>query len=221
MGHKVNPKVFRIGFAEDWRSRWFAPRRRFRDLLKQDVVLRRMLRQELREAGLSKVEVERSRNKVTVTLFTSKPGVIIGRGGSGIEKLTKMVREALGPDVADVKLNVQEVERPGLEAELVVQAAVSDLERRLPFRQVMRQAVERAMRAGAQGVKVAITGRLNGSEYARRETAAEGKIPLHTLRADIDYARGAARTSYGAIGVKVWIYRGEVFSRGVQREAAQ
>lgn len=219
MGHKVNPKVFRLGFSEDWRSRWFAPRRHFRELLRQDVVLRRLLRQELREAGLSKVEVERSRNKVTVTLFTSKPGVIIGRGGSGIEKLTKMVRESLGPDVTDVKLNVQEVERPGLEAELVVQAAVSDLERRIPFRQVMRQAAERAMRAGAQGVKVSISGRLNGSEYARRETTAEGKIPLHTLRADIDYSRGAARTSYGAIGVKVWIYRGEVFSRGEQKAA--
>jgi len=213
MGHKVNPTIFRLGFAETWRSRWFAHRRHYRDQLQQDILLRRSLEKELKEAAVSKIEIERSANQLTVTIFTAKPGVIIGRGGNGITKLTALVREMVGSDVKDVKINVQEVERAGLEAALSVQAIASDLERRLPFQRALRGAAERVMRAGAEGVKVQVKGRLNGSEYARQETVVEGKIPLHTLRADINYSRGAAWTTFGAIGIKVWIYRGELFTK--------
>jgi small subunit ribosomal protein S3 len=175
--------------------------------------MRRSLEKELKEAGVSKIDIERSANQLTVIIYTAKPGVIIGRGGAGITKLTATVRDMAGPDIKDVKINVQEVERAGLEAALAVQAIASDLERRLPFQRALRGAAERVMRAGAEGVKVQVKGRLNGSEYARQETVVEGKIPLHTLRADINYSRGAAWTTFGAIGVKVWIYRGELFNR--------
>jgi small subunit ribosomal protein S3 len=213
MGHKVNPTIFRLGFAESWRSRWFSHRRNYRQTLQKDIEMRRSLEKELKEAGVSKIDIERSANQLTVIIYTAKPGVIIGRGGAGITKLTATVRDMAGPDIKDVKINVQEVERAGLEAALAVQAIASDLERRLPFQRALRGAAERVMRAGAEGVKVQVKGRLNGSEYARQETVVEGKIPLHTLRADINYSRGAAWTTFGAIGVKVWIYRGELFNR--------
>lgn len=218
MGHKVNPTIFRLGFSESWRSRWFSPRRHYRATLQRDILLRRALQKELKDAGVSKIDIERSANQLTIIVHTAKPGVIIGRGGAGIAKLTATARELAGGDVKDVKINVQEVERAGLEAALSVQAIAADLERRLPFQRAIRGAAERVMRAGAQGVKVMVKGRLNGSEYARQEVAVEGKIPLHTLRADISYSRGAAWTTYGAIGVKVWIYRGELFSRGAKAD---
>jgi small subunit ribosomal protein S3 len=214
MGHKVNPVIFRLGFCETWRSRWFSPKHNYRATLQKDILMRRALQKELKDAAVSKIEIERSANQLTIIVHTAKPGVIIGRGGAGIAKLTATARELAGTDVKDVKINVQEVERAGLEAALAVQAIAADLERRLPFQRAIRGAAERVMRAGAQGVKVMVKGRLNGSEYARQEVAVEGKIPLHTLRADISYSRGAAWTTYGAIGVKVWIYRGELFSRG-------
>lgn len=220
MGHKVNPKVFRLGFSENWRSRWYHPLRRYRTILREDILLRRALQKELKEAGVANIEIERSANQLSVIIHTAKPGVIIGRGGKGIEKLTKLVRDNVSSDIKEVKINVQEIDRPHLEAELVVQAVAADLERRLPFQRAVRSAAERVMRAGAEGVKIAVKGRLNGADFARQEMLVEGKIPLHTLRADISYARGSAWTTYGTIGIKVWIYRGELFNRRMEESSA-
>lgn len=220
MGHKVNPKIFRLGFSENWLSRWYQPMRRYRTVLREDILLRRALQKELKEAGVASIEIERSANQLVVIVHTAKPGVIIGRGGKGIEKLTKLVRDNVSSEVKEVKINVQEIDKPHLEAELVVQAITADLERRLPFQRALRGAAERVMRAGAEGVKIAVKGRLNGADYARQEKVVEGKIPLHTLRADISYSRGGAWTTYGTIGIKVWIYRGEFFDRRDEESVA-
>jgi small subunit ribosomal protein S3 len=215
MGQKVHPKIFRTGVIYSWPSKWFSGRRDLAAKLKQDVQVRSFLIQKLREAGVDKVEIEREAHKIIISVHTAKPGLVIGRGGAGAEDLKKEVKRKFLPKIkmGEISLNINEVDRPNLSAQIVAQAMVLDLEKRLPFKRVMKQAIMHVQRAGALGVKVQAKGRLGGAEIAREEKMVAGKIPLHTLRADIDYARATAHTTYGAIGVKVWIYRGEIFSK--------
>jgi small subunit ribosomal protein S3 len=218
MGNKVHPKVFRLGVNKTWDSKWFA-RKDYRAFLQQDIEIRKYLTTKLTEAGLSNVEIERSANTITITIFTSKPGMVIGRGGQGAEDIKKALKKMLmGKTKLTYRLNVQEVDKPDLNAQIVVRSMIEQLERRMPFRRILKQTVNQVMRANAKGVKVQVAGRLNGAEIARTEHLAEGSIPLHTLRADIDYARGMARTTYGAIGVKVWIYKGQLFEKKVEED---
>lgn len=219
MGQKVNPKIFRMGVNRTWNSKWFCGGKKdYIEKFKQDVNIRKFLIQELREAGVDRVEIERSAKKININVWTAKPGLIIGRGGLGIENLRKKIHKKFlsrpaGIRLSDINLNVTEFDRPNLSAQIIVQSMILDLEKRMPFRRVMKQAISRAERAGALGVKVIVKGRLNGAEIARGEMLTSGKVPLHTLRADIDYARGFAKTTYGTIGVKVWIYKGDVFKK--------
>jgi small subunit ribosomal protein S3 len=213
MGQKVHPISYRLGIIRTWNSKWFATRD-YRAFLRQDLEIKKHLTKKLKGAGISKIEIERSSNNLTVIIHTSKPGVVIGRGGAGSEDLRKEVRQLFIRDPKlQLKLTIHEVNRPELDASIVVQNIAEQLEKRLPFRRVLKQTVEQVKRAGAQGVKIQLAGRLNGAEIARTEHLTWGKLPLQTIRADIDYSRGAARTTYGAIGVKVWIYKGEVFEK--------
>lgn len=214
MGQKVNPKIFRIGITRTWPSKWFGQGDEYVKNLEQDIKVRKFLTKKLREAGIDRVEIERNHKKITVGIFTAKPGLIIGRGGSGAEDLKKEIHSKFLKvfKINEISLNITEVDRPNLSAQVVAQSMALEIEKRMPFRRVMKQAINRVERAGALGVKVMIKGRLNGAEIARGEVLTSGKIPLHTLRADIDYSRTVASTTYGAIGIKVWIYKGEVFS---------
>ncbi|MDP2830527.1 MAG: 30S ribosomal protein S3 [bacterium] len=216
MGQKVNPKIFRLGIIRTWDSKWFSDvKKDYITNFMQDVKVRKFLMHELREAGVDRVEIERSANKISVNIFAAKPGLIIGRGGSGVDDFKKKIHNKFLKKrrLGEINLNITEADRPNLSAQILVQSMILDLEKRIPFRRVMKQAMSRAERAGALGIKVIVKGRLNGAEIARSEMLTTGKVPLHTLRADISYARGAAKTIYGAIGVKVWIYRGEVFEK--------
>lgn len=218
MGKKVNPKIFRIGITRTWSSIWFSSGRDYIKNVEQDVRIRRFLLKELREAGIDKVEIERNANKIIINIHTAKPGLIIGRGGTGVEDLKKRIYNKFFLPTSKIRLgeidvNIVEVNRPNLSAQIITQSMILDIEKRIPFRRVMKQAISRVERAGALGVKVIVSGRLNGAEIARSEKLVSGKVPLHTLRADIDYARGAAHTTYSSIGVKVWIYKGEVFEK--------
>ncbi|MBI3114960.1 MAG: 30S ribosomal protein S3 [Candidatus Kerfeldbacteria bacterium] len=210
MGQKTHPKAFRLGVNQTWNSKWFA-RKGYAALVREDVRIRKYVMTKVRDGGIAQIEIERTANGLTLTLWTSKPGVVIGRGGAGVEALRKDIRRLVKNPKVSVTVNIQEVRQPDLDAQIVVGTMVSQIEKRLPFRRVMKQAVDAVMRAGAQGVKVMLSGRLNGAEIARREKLVQGKLPLHTLRADIRYSRGTAHTTYGTIGVKVWIYRGEIF----------
>ncbi len=208
MGQKINPRSLRLQVDKDWQSRWFATKDYAPQLI-TDVKLRKAVEKKLgKRAGLAKVVIERSPNVLQVQIFTSKPGVVIGRGGSGTEELKKILTKVAG---ADVRVSIEEVKKPETNAALVAENIASQLERRISFRRAMRMAAENAMKSGALGAKVMVAGRLNGAEMARRETTSQGSIPLHTIRADIDYAYTIARTTYGVIGVKVWIYKGEKF----------
>jgi len=218
MGKKVNPKILRMGITKTWPSVWFGSGKSYIKNIQQDVPIRKFLLKELKEAGVDKVEVERSANKININIHTAKPGLIIGRGGGGAEDLKKKIHRKFlsrpsGIRLGDINLNIVEVDRPNLSAQIVLQSMILDIEKRMPFRRVMKQAISRVERAGALGVKVVVSGRLNGAEIARTEKLVSGKVPLHTLRADIDYARGTAHTTYGSIGVKVWIYKGEIFNK--------
>lgn len=206
MGQKVHPKGLRVGIIKDWDAKWFATRD-FDKFLVEDVKLRRYVKSRLYGAGVSKIEIERSANRVKVTIHTAKPGIVIGRGGAEIENLRKDLEKFTGKRV---NVNVQEVKVPELDAQLVAENVAAQLEKRVAFRRAMKQAVGRALRLGAGGIKIACSGRLAGAEIARTEWYNEGKVPLHTLRADIDYGFAEANTTYGKIGVKVWIYKGEV-----------
>lgn len=210
MGHKVNPKSFRIGYNLTWTSKWFA-KKGFAELVKEDLLIKKFLKTKLKEAGLDRVEIERSPDALTINIRVARPGLVIGRGGAGIEELKQAIAKKFLKKPGSLKLNIQEVDNPNLSAPVMVNNMAQDIEKRMPFRRVMKQAIDRIMKAGALGVKVIISGRLNGAEIARTETLAEGKVPLHTLRANIDYSRGIAQTTYGVIGIKVWIYKGEVF----------
>lgn len=211
MGHKVNPIALRTGDLFTWSSKWFA-KKDYAVMLRQDLEIRKFLMRKLGNAGLAKVEIERTPTALTIVLHAAKPGMIIGRGGRGVEELKRDLSARFLASKTNLTLTIQEVSNPNATAQLIAQTMVSDLEKRLPFRRVMRQAIGRIERAGALGGKVICSGRLNGAEIARTEKLVWGKMPLHTLRANIDYARSAAFTTYGAIGVKVWIYKGEKFT---------
>lgn len=213
MGHKVNPKVFRLATIYTWDSKWFARGKQFVANLKEDENLRVYLRKALRDVGLDSIGIDRTPKRVTITIRAAKPGVIIGRAGAGIEDLKKKLsKEFYRGQRVTLNINVEEVTRPTMSANIVGEQIAREIEQRLPFRRSMKMAIERVMKGGARGVKLTLSGRLNGSEIARTETIAQGSIPLHNLRADIDFARIRATTIFGVIGVKVWIYRGDVFT---------
>ncbi|HSX48475.1 MAG TPA: 30S ribosomal protein S3 [Candidatus Nanoarchaeia archaeon] len=208
MGQKINPRSLRLQVDKDWQSKWFATKE-YANYLIEDLKLRRAVENKLgKRAGLARVDIERSPNLLVVTIFTSKPGVVIGRGGSGSEELKKILTKIAN---TPIKVSIEEVKKPETNAQLVAENIASQLERRIGFRRAMKMAVENSIKSGAKGAKVTVAGRLNGAEMARCETTAQGSIPLHTIRAEIDFAHALARTTYGVIGVKVWIYKGEKF----------
>lgn len=217
MGQKVHPKIFRIGVIYGWNSKWFGGVA-YRQQLKQDIKLRKYLKVLLKEGAVEKIEIERSSNKVNIIIYTAKPGIVIGRGGQGIDVIKKKVQKEFFTKKEQLNITIQEVRDPNLSAELIKQAVVTDIEKRIPYRRAMKQAINRVQRAGSKGVKIIVSGRLNGAEIARSESLSLGKIPLHTLRADIDYSRGTAFTTYGTVGVKVWIYRGDILPEGNKKE---
>lgn len=212
MGHKVNPRSFRQASTYKTPSRWFATKQQFARNLQSDVEIRKMINKQFRDGGVARIEIERSSAELHITIYTSKPGVIIGRGGSQIEDLKKEIkRRFFGSQKMKVNVNIQEVRDPDLTAELIVQGIRDQLEARVPFRRAMKRSMESIARAGAKGAKIMVAGRLNGADIARREMLTQGRLPLQTLRADIDYSRGVAQTMYGVIGIKVWVYKGDVF----------
>lgn len=207
MGQKVNPHGLRIGIIKDWDTKWYANKKNFGDLLVEDVKIRDFVKKKLYIAGISRIEIERAANKIKVNVHTAKPGLVIGKGGAGIEDLRKEVEKLTGKSVL---INITEIKSPELDAQLVAENIASQLEKRISFRRAMKQAMSRTMKLGAKGIKTAVGGRLGGAEIARREHYHEGTIPLQTLRADVDYGFTEANTTYGKLGVKVWIYKGEV-----------
>jgi small subunit ribosomal protein S3 len=206
MGQKVHPTGFRLGFNKTWRSRWYAEKE-YANLLHEDVLLKRDLKKRFAHAGVSRVEVERAANKLKISIYTSRPGIIIGRKGQEVDKLKQEIQKKTGKEVF---INIQEILKPELDAQLVSESVALQLEKRIAFRRAMRKAVDAALRFGAKGIKVRVSGRLNGAEIARSEWYLHGQLPLHTLRADIDYGTSEARTSFGQIGVKCWIFKGEL-----------
>jgi small subunit ribosomal protein S3 len=210
MGQKVNPNILRIGIIRSWNSKWYADKRTYSKLLLQDLEIQKIIEKKLADASISKIEIHRTANRVIVTIHSAKPGLIIGRQGAGIEalkdELEKKFRE-------EFNLSIKEIQRPMLDARLLADSVAKQIEKRIAYRRAAKMAVDKAMEAGAIGVKVLCSGRLNGVEISRSEFFAKGKIPLHTLRADIDYAMVHAKTTYGTIGVKVWIYRGDIFKK--------
>src|SRR3569833_2734712 len=210
MGQKVHPYGFRLGFNKPWRSRWFS-KQNYATLLQEDQELKDSLRDQLKSAGISSIEVDRPGNKLRVTIRTSRPGIIIGRKGAEIEKLKQSLGKKTGREIF---IDIQEVHKPELDAQLVSESIALQLEKRVAFRRAMRKAVDSALRFGCKGIKVRVSGRLNGAEIARSEWYLQGQLPLHTLRADIDYGFSQAYTTYGVIGVKVWVYKGEVIEAG-------
>ena len=209
MGQKVHPRGFRLGVIESSDSKWFA-RRDYRELLHEDLKLRKFLKQRLYHAGISKVEIERAANKAKINIYTARPGIVIGKKGAEIEKLKSELAKLTHKETF---INIHEVRRPDLDAQLVAENVALQLERRVAFRRAMKEAVSRGMRMGAQGIKVHCSGRIGGAEIARSEWYREGRVPLHTLRADISYGVAEAKTTYGVIGVKVWVFRGEILTR--------
>jgi small subunit ribosomal protein S3 len=208
MGQKVNPISMRLQVNKDWRSKWFVDKRDYAKYLKDDLTVRKLIQQKVGQRGaVNKVDIERSPNLVTVTITTARAGVIIGRGGSGAQELKAAIEKVYG---VPVRVNIEEIKKPELYAKLVAENIANQLERRISFRRAIKSSSAATMRAGAQGIRIEVAGRLNGAEMSRREKEVAGSVPLHTLRADIDYANVAARTPAGIIGVKVWIYKGEV-----------
>lgn len=217
MGQKVNPVGLRIGIIRDWESKWYAGKD-FGALLMEDVKIREYLKNKLKDSAVSRIDIERAANRVNVSIHTAKPGMVIGKGGSEVEILRNQLTKMTGGK--KVHININEIKQADLDAILVAESIAQQLERRVSFRRAMKQAIQRSMRAGAKGIKTAVSGRLGGAEIARSEGYSEGTVPLHTLRADIDYGTAEAHTTYGRIGVKVWIYRGEVLptKKRVQQE---
>ncbi len=209
MGQKIHPTGFRLGITQDHQSRWFADTSRYPELLQEDHKIRQYVQAHLNNAGISGVRIERKADQIDLEVRTARPGVVVGRGGSGIENLRTGLQEALGND-RPIRINVVEVARVDAEATLIAEYIAQQLERRVSFRRVVRQAIQRAQRAGVEGIKIQVAGRLNGAEIARSEWTREGRVPLHTLRADIDYAYRTASTIYGILGIKVWVFKGEV-----------
>jgi small subunit ribosomal protein S3 len=213
MGQKVNPLGIRLGITRDWASKWYAGKKQFPAHVHTDFRVREFLRTKLKDASVSRIALERAAKKVNITIQTARPGIVIGKKGEDIEKLRQETAKLLGMPVTDVRLNIAEIRKPELDALLVADSIAQQIEKRVMFRRAMKRAVMSTMRSGALGVKVRVSGRLNGSEIARTEWYREGRIPLHTFRADIDYGLAEARTTYGVIGVKVWIFKGEVFDK--------
>lgn len=212
MGNKINPTSFRLKITETWKSKWFS-KNHYVEMLKEDVKIREYLESHLKKAGLSRIDIERLNDgTVTVIIKTTKPGLIIGKGGAGIEELKKRLKTKVGIK-KELKVNIEEVRDINLHAQVIANQIAESLEKRVAFRRLMKQTLEQVMQAGAKGVKVAIGGRLNGAEIARTEHLSSGKIPLHTLRANIDFARSTAFTTFGTIGIKVWIYKGDNFEK--------
>jgi small subunit ribosomal protein S3 len=215
MGQKVNPVGIRLGITRDWTSKWYANKRNFPSFVLQDWQVRDFLRKKLAEASVSRIHIERAARKANITIHTARPGVVIGKKGEDIERLRQEVAKLMKMGFNDVRLNIAEIRKPEVDAQLVAEGIAQQVERRVMFRRAMKRAVMNTMRSGALGVKVRLSGRLNGSEIARTEWTREGRIPLHTFRADIDYGTAEAHTTYGVIGVKVWIFKGEVFDQPV------
>ena len=210
MGQKVNPHGLRVGIIKDWSSKWYSGKRDFSNLLIEDKKIRKYVKNKFYTSGVSKVEIERAANRVKVTVFTAKPGMVIGKGGAGVDDLKKELEVMTGKNVF---INIIEIKVPELDAQLVAENIASQLEKRVSFRRAMKQAIQRTMRAGAKGIKTMVSGRLGGAEIARSERYSEGTLPLQTLRADIEYGFAEADTTYGKIGVKVWIYKGEILGK--------
>jgi small subunit ribosomal protein S3 len=208
MGQKVHPYGFRLGYNRGWHSRWYA-KKDFGKLLLEDLKLKKDLKKRFESAGVSQIEIDRAANRLKIIIYTSRPGIIIGRKGSEIDKLKQEIGRRTGRDVF---INIQEIHKPELNAQLQAEKIAQQLEKRVAFRRALRKSLEEAQRFGAQGIKVRISGRLNGAEIARSEWALQGRLPLHTLRADIDYGFAEAHTTYGVIGIKVWIYRGDIMN---------
>ena len=215
MGRKVHPTVYRLGINKSWDARWYAQGPQYAEFLREDLKIRNIVRDRLQKAGLSKIEIERFAKQIIVTLHTAKPGIVIGRRGASVNDLRKELEDMTGKKV---RIEVKEIKRPELDAYLVAESIVEQLERRISHKRAMKQAISRTMRAGAQGIRIMCGGRLSGSEMARREWQREGRVPLQTLRADIDYAKAEALTTFGRIGVKVWIYKGEVMPEAEETE---
>ncbi len=208
MGQKVNPISMRLQVNKDWRSKWFANKRDYQEFLSKDLKVRQMIKKDLgARAAINKIDIERSPNLVTVTISTAKAGVVIGRGGAGVQELKTKIEKIYG---VNVRVNIEEIKKSELHAKLVAENIAHQLERRISFRRAIKQAGAATMRAGAKGIRIEVSGRLNGAEMSRREKEVQGSVPLHTIRADIDYAHAGAQTAAGVIGVKVWIYKGEV-----------
>ena len=221
MGQKVNPVGIRLGITRDWTSTWYANKRTFPVYVYQDWQVRGFLKKKLAEASVSRINIERAARKANITIHTARPGVVIGKKGEDIERLRLEVSKLMKMGVNDVRLNIAEIRKPEIDAQLVAEGIAQQVERRVMFRRAMKRAVMNTMRSGALGVKVRLSGRLNGSEIARTEWTREGRIPLHTFRADIDYGTAEAQTTYGVIGVKVWIFKGEVFDAWVPPAAPE
>ena len=222
MGQKVNPHGLRVGVIQDWDAKWIADKKNFAKYIKEDDVIRKTLKKKYFQAGISKIVIERQEGKVTVDIHTGRPGVLIGKAGAGAEEIKAAVQKLVGDKA--VAVNIIEVKRPDMDAQLVAEAIAAQLEKRVSFRRAMRQCMGRATRSGAKGIKTMVSGRLDGAEIARTEQYHEGSIPLHTLRADIDYGYATALTTFGIIGVKVWVYRGEILpkkKKTVKKEVAE
>ncbi len=213
MGQKVHPTGIRLGIVKDWASKWYADSATFPLYVKTDHELRKFIKRKLKDASVSRISIERPSKKVNITIHTARPGIVIGKKGEDIEKLRFEVSKMVRMPINDVRININEVRKPELDAQLVAEGIAQQLERRVMFRRAMKRAVTNTMRVGAEGIKVKVGGRLNGAEIARSEWYREGRVPQHTLRADIDYGLAEAHTTYGVIGVKVWIFKGEVFDR--------
>jgi len=212
MGHKVHPRIYRTQVIYTWDSRWFG-KKKYAQYSEQDIRIREFLMKKFKDAHIDSIGVERGPKNMTVTVLAAKPGFIIGRGGQGLETIRKHIEKKFLKMGLKVKLNIQEVRSPALSASVIAQTIAEDIEKRMPFRRVMKQSIERVMKAGAKGVKICLSGRLNGVDIARTEKLASGKVPLITLRGDVDYGLFEANTTYGKIGIKVWVYHGEVFGR--------
>lgn len=220
MGHKIHPTGFRMGIIYDWQGKWFSEKN-YADLLHEDIRIRQSIQKTLGDASISKVDIDRNANQVSVTIHTAKPGIVIGRGGQKVEelrnRLEKLASEGDGP-AKRVRVNIQEIRTPEMDAYLVARSIADQLQRRVAFRRAMKQAVQRTMQRGAKGIKVNVGGRLGGSEMSRRESEMDGRVPLHTIRADIDYGFAEAHTTFGRIGVKVWIYKGDILPEPKRRQ---
>ena len=220
MGQKVHPVGIRLGISTDWNSKWYASTKDYPDLLNADIKVREFLRKKLASANVSRIQIERPTRALLVTIHTARPGVVIGKKGADIESLRMQVAKIANLHINNVKINIEEIRKPELDAQLVAESIAQQLERRVMFRRAMKRSMQNTMRMGGQGVKIKVAGRLNGAEIARSECYHEGRVPLHTLRADIDYGVAEALTTYGIIGCKVWIYKGEVFDLE-QKKSAQ